>query len=561
MHSELFTQLSILIVIAAILSLIMRLLRQPLMIGYIITGILAGPSFLNIIKDTEGFSVLSTIGIALLLFVIGLELRLDVIKRLRKVVAITTTIQIVGITLICMAIGSFFNFTRAESAIVGLCMSLSSTIIIITLLQEKKQASRLFAQIAIGVLILQDLFATMGKIVLASGSNGNSVSTIMMLLVKGILLTIAVLIVSRFLGRLNKLVESHKELMMVFAIGWAFGVATLYAKVGFSVEIGALLAGIGLAGLPFSHEASSRLKPIRDLFIIIFLITLGSTLLPESISSIIVPSLVFATIVMVVKPLFILLTLGVMGYTKQASFKAAISMSQVSEFSLIFIVAALDQNYVSKSAQSIVGMTALLTFVGSTYLIKYDEKLFSITEKYLRFFERRVAKVEQINAASHHPIVLFGYRKGGAEFIRTFQSMNKHFVVVDYDPEAIELIEKNHVNFVYGDATDPELIDELGLAKSKLVVSNITDPVANEFLAHWLSTNNPSAVFVASAESAYQAAHLYNEGASYVMMPHFIGSEKISTFIKRSGFKKSEFNKFREKHMQYLQAHYSEEPA
>lgn len=561
MHGELFTQLSLVIVLAAVFSVFMRLIRQPLMIGYILTGVVAGPGLLNIIKDSSGFSVLSTIGIALLLFVIGLELRLDVIKRLRKVVLATTTVQIVGVTVICVVIGGLFNLNRVESAIIGLCMSLSSTIIITSLLQEKKQISRLYAQIAIGVLILQDLFATVGKILISTSENGNSTTGIALLLARGIVLTIIVVVISRLIGRVNKIIESHKELMLISAIGWAFGVATLYAKIGFSVEIGALIAGVSLAGLPFTHEASSRLKPIKDLFIVVFLITLGSSLLPQNITGIILPSVVLTLVVIIIKPLIILFTLGIIGYTKQASFKSAIAMSQISEFSLIFITAALHHHLVSQSAQAIVGLVALMTFVCSTYLIKYDDKLYTLSEKYFRFFEGRVAKMEQKNATQTHPIVLFGYRKGGSEFTRTFKNMNKQFLVIDYDPEAIELIEKNHMSYIYGDATDPELIEEIGLARSKLVISNISDPVANEFLAHWLGVNNPTAVFIASADSAYQAAQLYNKGASYVMMPHFIGSEKISTFIKRSGFKKSEFSKFRAKHLQYLQTHYAEEPA
>jgi voltage-gated potassium channel Kch len=211
--------------------------------------------------------------------------------------------------------------------------------------------------------------------------------------------------------------------------------------------------------------------------------------------------------------------------------------------------------------QAVIGLTALITFAGSAYLMKYDDELYRMLEKHLRLFERKVTRFEQNGSLQNYSVVLFGYRKGGAEFIRTFRAMKKRFVVVDYDPDAVELIERQHVNFLYGDATDVELIDELNLHKSKLVVSTISDFATNEFLASWLKTNNPGAVFVASADTAYHAAHLYSEGAAYVMMPHFIGSEKISTFIKRTGFKKSEFNKFREKHLQYLETHYSEEPA
>jgi 23S rRNA U2552 (ribose-2'-O)-methylase RlmE/FtsJ len=250
-----------------------------------------------------------------------------------------------------------------------------------------------------------------------------------------------------------------------------------------------------------------------------------------------------------------------MGYTKRASFKTAVALGQISEFSLVFVVACVHGSFARPEVQAVIGLTALITFAGSAYLMKYDDELYRMLEKHLRLFERKVTRFEQNGSLQNYSVVLFGYRKGGAEFIRTFRAMKKRFVVVDYDPDAVELIERQHVNFLYGDATDVELIDELNLHKSKLVVSTISDFATNEFLASWLKTNNPGAVFVASADTAYHAAHLYSEGAAYVMMPHFIGSEKISTFIKRTGFKKSEFNKFREKHLQYLETHYSEEPA
>lgn len=558
----LFAQLSLVIALGAVISVFMKLLRQPLVIGYIITGILAGPAMLGIIKDESGFTILSTLGVALLLFIVGLELSLKIISKLSKVVFFTTFVQMSAVMIAGAAVARLFHFGRLESLIIGLCLAMSSTIIIVTLLQQKRELTRLFAQIAVGVLIVQDLVATAAKITLSARSGGDGVIEIALLLGRGALVVGALYACSRLLlPRVSKFIESSKELALVLAIGWALGIATLFAKLGFSIEVGALLAGMSLASLPLSHEVASRLRPMRDFFIIVFLITLGSSITYGQLQSALLPVLFFSLLVFLFKPFVILAALGVQGYTKRASFKAAIAMSQISEFSLVFIVAAAHHNYVSGLVQTVIGLTALVTFAGSAYLIKYDDKIFELLERHLQFFERRVTKFEQKNSNQHYPIVLFGYRKGGAEFIRTFKRMNKRFAVVDYDPEAVELVEKQHVTFLYGDASDPELIEELGLDKSKLIVSTISDPAANEFLAHWLSEHNPSAVFVASAESAYQAAKLYSEGASYVMMPHFIGSEKISTFIKRSNFKKSEFSKFREKHLQYLETHYSEEPA
>jgi len=176
----------------------------------------------------------------------------------------------------------------------------------------------------------------------------------------------------------------------------------------------------------------------------------------------------------------------------------------------------------------------------------------------LRLFERKVTRFGQRDAAQKYPLVLIGFRKGGHEFMRTFNRMGKKYVVVDYDPENIEILERKHTHVVYGDATDPELLDELNLDESKLIVSTIGDNETNMFLARWLSTHNPGAVFVCTAERAEYATELYDEGVAYVMMPHYIGSEKINNFIRRNGLKKSEFKNFRDKHLEKLHNHIEE---
>lgn len=563
MHGlDLFTQISLVVVLGAVIAGIMKVLKQPLIIGHIITGILAGPTLFNFIHDEKGFEFLSTFGVALLLFVVGLELSVKIVSRLSRVVFTTTLMQIGMVTAAGAVAARLLHFGRLESVIIGLCLAMSSTIIIVTLLHDKRETMRLYAQIAIGVLLLQDIVATLGKIVLSAKAEGGSLVTLGLLIGRGVLVLLVLYLVSKYvLPKLVKIMQSSKELLFIFTLAWALGIATLFAKIGFSVEVGALFAGVSMAGLPASHEMSSRLRPLRDFFIIIFLVTLGHTLVPGQLKGLVVPALLFSVVVFMVKPLVVLVTLGVMGYTKRASFKTAVALSQISEFSLVFVVACVHGNFARPEVQAVIGLTALITFAGSAYLMKYDDELYTKLEKHLRLFERKVTKLEQKGSLQNYSVVLFGYRKGGAEFIRTFRAMKKRFVVVDYDPDAVELIERQHVNFLYGDATDVELIEELNLDRSKLVVSTISDFATNEFLASWLKANNPSAVFVASADTAYHAAHLYSEGAAYVMMPHFIGSEKISTFIKRTGFKKSEFNKFREKHLHYLETHYSEEPA
>jgi Kef-type K+ transport system membrane component KefB/Trk K+ transport system NAD-binding subunit len=561
LHSDLFSEIGTIIALATAVALVMRFLRQPLIIGHIITGILAGPTLLRLIHEQTAFSGLSDMGVALLLFIIGLDLSTKVFSRVGKAVVVTTITQVGAVTGIGFLGSRLLGFGELESAILGLGLAMSSTIIIVKLLNDKKETNRLYAQIAIGVLLLQDVVATLAKIALAakSGNKDPQMATINVLLLRGAGLMIALYTLSRYIvPRLSHTLEHTKELMLLFALGWGLGFSLLFQKAGFSIEIGALFAGVSLASLPYSREMASRLKSLRDFFIVIFFITLGQGIAPDKLVHVIFPAVALSLIVLLIKPFVVLVTLGALGYTKRASFKTAVSMSQVSEFSLVFLVAALSAGLVSERAATTITLTALITFAASTYLIKYDGQLYKALEERLKLFERHVTKLEQSSARHHYPIVLFGYHKGGHEFMRTFTSMGKRFVVVDYDPDAAESLEQQQVNFLYGDANDPELLEEVGLERAKLIVSTMSDNETNKFIAHWLQTHNPAAVFVCSADGAEHAAELYEDGAAYVMLPHYIGSEKISNFIRKNGFNKTEFKRFREKHLVYLQSHHEE---
>jgi Kef-type K+ transport system membrane component KefB len=556
---HLFTELSILLAIAAGIAILMRALRQPLIIGYIVTGIIAGPTFLGLIHDATAFSALGSLGVAILLFIIGLDLNTKIISRLGKVVFLVTLAQMGVITWAGFLTARLLDFGKLESAVIGLGLAMSSTIIIVKLLNDKKETTRLYAQITIGILILQDFVATAGKIGLAAKAEGGSADDIVFLLGRGVAVTALLFVASRHvIPRFTRALESSKELLLLFSLGWALGIASLFEAVGFSIEIGALFAGISLASLPYSNEMASRLKPLRDFFLVIFFITLGQAMAPGKMMDSLGLALIFSFIVLVIKPLLVLVTMGLLGYTKRASFKTGVSLSQISEFSLVFVSAAVATGLVREQAATTITLVALITFAASTYLIKYDDILYRQLEHHLRFFERKVTKIEQHEAINSYPIVMFGYNKGGHEFRKTFKNMQKKFVVVDYDPDVIDSLEQQQIPYLYGDAVDPELLEEVHLDKSKLVVSTISDHKTNMFLAHWLGKHNPHAVFVCSADSAEHASDLYADGTSYVMIPHYIGSEKLSAFIKKNGFSKGEFKKYREKHLTYLQSHYDE---
>lgn len=550
-HNSIFIQLSLVVVVGAIVSLIMRLLRQPLIMGYILTGILAGPTVFNFIGDQHTFETFSEIGIALLLFIVGLGLNMNVFRSLGKVALSTALSILLAVGASGFIASQLLGFAKGESLILGLAMFFSSTIIILKVLTDKKELNRLYGQLAIGVILLDDIVATLALVVVAAiGTSGNlSLTEIGWLIGKGVLLALALVVVaSKILPWLTRQFANSQELLFLFTVAWGFGVASMFDLVGFSMEVGALFAGVSMASLPYATEMSSRLKPLRDFFVILFFITLGSTFSFDGILSNIIPALVLSAIVVFGKPLFVMTSLGLLGYTKLTSFKAGIHLSQISEFSIILVVFAYSVGLVSEQASTLITLVALITIAASTYLMKYDDRLYVLWEERLRMFERRITK-EQKRPSLNYPLILFGYQKGGHEFVRTFRELKKRYVVVDYDPEVIEHLEEQGIRHAYGDATDPELLDEIGIDKAKLVVSTVTDLATNLSLLNTLRHENPHAVFICHADNYDHAAELYNLGATYVMLPHFIGSEQISAFIKRHGLSHQAFDQYRQKHL------------
>jgi Kef-type K+ transport system membrane component KefB len=554
MHNlDIFTQLSILIVAVAIVSMIAKKLRQPLILGYIITGLLLGPSLLGLIPHSETFETFSKIGIAQLLFIIGLGLNVAVFRKLGKVVVLTALLELVVVGSIGFFVGAGMGFSFTEALLIGLALFFSSTIIIVKMLSDKKEQTRLHGQIAIGVILLDDIVATIALLFIAAGSGGFGVTELGFLFIKGIALAFVLYFVStKILPKLTKQFASSQELLFIFTLAWGFGIASLFQFIGFSIEVGALFAGVALATLPYAQEMVSRLKPLRDFFVVLFFITLGGSLDIHNLAAGIFPAIILSLIVIFLKPLAVMLGLGLFGYTKRTSFKAGINLSQISEFSIILIVLAVASGLASPALSAIITLVAIITIATSTYLMQYDNAILAKLERRFRFFKEQLNHEEEEKTINHHSMILFGYKKGGHEFVKTFKQMRKKYLVVDYNPTVIEMLEHQHIPFLYGDATDIELLREIGIKQAKLIVSTITDSSTNQQLLHYIHRVNPGVITVFHADNYEEATGLYRHGATYVMLPHYIGSERISAFIRKHGTSKTAFQKYRQKHLMNL---------
>src|SRR5581483_3378526 len=219
-------------------------------------------------------------------------------------------------------------------------------------------------------------------------------------------------------------------------------------------------------------------------------------------------------------------------------FKASVALAQVSEFSIVLVLLAEKRGLIDSSLVTAITFIALCSIAASSYLILFSDRLYGKLDRFLDIFERSQTHNEPA-VQRDYEMVLFGYQKGGHEFVKAFRQISKNFVVIDYDPEVIDTLEERKIHHIYGDATDVELLEEANVAKAKLVVSTITDPQATSFLLGFIKSKHSDAIVIAQADSPKQAAKLYDEGASYVILPHFIGGEKIGTFVRKAGYRKS----------------------
>lgn len=559
MEKSIFFEIALVLSLGTLVSLIMRIIKQPMIIGYILTGILASPAALNLIHDGEALESLSTIGISLLLFIVGLGLNPKTIKELGLVSGITGVAQVLFSTIIGYFVMVFLGRSWQEALVVGVALAFSSTILGLKLLSDKKEQSRLYGRIAVGVLLVQDILATIALVFVSTSGSDFSLGGFAILALKGLMIGLPIFLFSFFaLPKLTKFIGSSQEFLFLFALAWGFGIGALFKFAGYSLEIGSLIAGVSLAVNPLAQEVGARLKPIRDFFLIVFFIYLGSQLGKSDIGANLPLALLFSAIVLITNPITIALPMIFLKHTKLNAFRVGMIMAQISEFSLIFTVLAAQKNIISNNTVGLVTLIGFITIAVSSYMIIYSDQLYYALSKIFPFMLNHTSVNKEKNF--HLEMVIFGYRKGGSEFIRLFEKLNKKYALIDYDPEIIESMNQKNVPYIFGDATDIELLEEINISKAKLAVSVISDHATNLFLLDWLSKHNSDCVFICNSDNYRHAIDLYEAGASYVLLPHLVGSEKISSFIKKSRLHKNEFKRYRQKHIADIEIYLESKP-
>ncbi|MFA6428941.1 MAG: cation:proton antiporter [Patescibacteria group bacterium] len=549
-----FSEISIILVIAAGLAVVMQSLRLPLILGYIITGILAGPAVFHLVQSPESLSVFSQLGITVLLFLVGLNLSPRVLRDVGKAAIVTGLGQIAVLFSLGYWIARAFDFGAIECVYIGLSVTFASTIIALKFLSDKKDLEQLYGKIAAGILLVQDLFATLVLLSLSSW-NGSSVSrgAVIGTLANVVTLAAGLYVVNRFvLARLTKYFASSQEFLFLFSLGWGLGVATLFRFVGLSLEVGALTAGVILASSPYHFEISAKMRLLRDFFITLFFVFLGYQAHVSLATFFTWPVAIFSLLIVCVSPLVIFILLTRLGYAKKTAFFSGITLSQMSEFAFLLLMLGLRNGHISQEVAGMMTMVGLVSIVVSSLMIMQAERLYALFTPVLAWFERRTIIAEK-HTCKPHDVLLFGCHRLGQDFLPSLIKQERRYLVVDFNPDVIARLHQQKIPCRYGDAEDNEFLDELCLPKVKMIISTIPDVEANLFILHKARKADRDMIVVAVAQNMEEAMMLYRDGASYVIMPHYLGGNYATLMLDRFGFDGERFREEGARHVVHLQ--------
>ncbi|MDX1692914.1 MAG: cation:proton antiporter [Ketobacteraceae bacterium] len=553
-HAAPFYELTALVVLAAAIGFFGVLLRQPMIVSFIAVGVVAGPSVLNIVQSHEHIELLAELGIAVLLFLVGLKLDLKLIRTLGPVALATGLGQVAFTSGIGYLLGIALGFDTVTSLYVAVALTFSSTIIIVKLLSDKREVDSLHGRIAVGFLIVQDLVVVLAMMVLSAlgvgaqaGTENSALTQIGSVIGYGIVMLVFVLLFIRYLATpLVSRVARSQELLITFAIGWATLLAAIGSQLGFSKELGGLLAGISLASTPFREAIVARLASLRDFLLLFFFIALGTQLDLSLLGAQVFPALIFSIFVLIGNPLIVMVIMGLMGYRKRTGFLAGLTVAQISEFSLIFMAMGLSLGHVSRDALGLVTLVGLITIAISVYMITYSHSLYRKLEYWLRFFERNQpfreeALEKQPSSQQPYDAILFGLGRYGKAIAHFLQKEGFRLLAIDFNPDEVRRWRKQGHPVMYGDASDPAFVNDLPLQGVKWVVSampqhdiGVTHEDPRIALIEGLKQQHYAGGIAISTQHAHDQQILKKSGATLVLLPFHDAAERAVERMKAS---------------------------
>jgi Kef-type K+ transport system membrane component KefB len=555
--TDTFVQLSAVVGLAVFLAMIMRLLKQPMMIGYILTGILAGPLVFNFVRPGDHLDVFSHLGVSLLLFLVGLGLDPKNIRDVGPIAVITGMAQMAVTFVFGFAIAVALNFAMVSALYLAIAFTFSSTIIVLRILQEKESEDSLYGRIAIGFLLVQDLAAMIIFVFVGALNDQSSLlTTILLLTAKFALVVLGFVLLSKYvIPTLERRVGDNKELLFLSALAICFLCSAAFTLLGFSRELGALAAGLLLSRAVYFREVGTRIQPLRDFFLVVFFVYIGANMVATSLSSVLIPVVIFSAFILIGNPLILLFIMVRQGYTRKTSFFVGLTVAQISEFSLILISIAMSLGHVDASLLTITTFVGLTTIALCSYMMTYNERLYEFLFPLIKRLTPNAHErdtQDDLADANGVEVLLFGAHRLGGGLLERVREEGVSYLVIDHDPHLIQRLKEQHVVAHFGSADDAVFLDTLDFSKLKLVISTIPDQEVSMFLAGYLKHRRPSVSFIAVAHHQSHAEQLYDAGACYVVMPPYLGRRFMVDLFKKNLFNATKYAQEKSKHLKDL---------
>ncbi len=548
MGYSLFYDVGIAVAAATILAVIFNLLKQPTILGYIVAGLLIGP-VLGIVKDTAVLGNFSEIGIALLLFIIGIELDIKRIKQLGLSSLGVGFLQVLITAVISYFLATMVGFSPLQAIYVGLIVTFSSTMVVIKLLSDKNELDSLHGGLVLGILIVQDLLAVLAMALLGTISNFTP-AAIGAVVGKGAVLILSAIAAGYLLNKVMKYAVRSKELLFIFALSVCMVFAAWAAFLDYSLAIGAFVAGIILGNTQYNYEVAGKVKPLRDFFLTLFFVSLGMQITLSNSNGLLAKTAAAALMVVVLKPVITFLITKAFRFGNRTALLASAQLGQVSEFSLIIVAGGISLGHIGKEFFSITALLTMATFALTAYVIKFDNAIYSALGPFMRVFERLSAKEEHLSSLPKKlkgHIIVFGVYKMGGKLIQLLRQKKEKIVVLDYNPEKIRDLIKEGVNCICSDMGNWDIDKMLEYRAAKAIISTVRDKDNNLALIGRIRASGSKAAIIVAAFSEEEAVELYKKGADYIVLPDQMAGEHIVSDLIRK--KTSELRKLAKSNM------------
>lgn len=549
MH-DLIGDITLSILFAWMLGMLAHVARQPLILSYLVGGFVIGPYGIGWVKSEQSISTISELGLIFMLFMIGLEIDLKKIVRAGRVILFAAGGQLIGGcvlgVLMFLAIGLGLGAGRFDALYVAVACALSSTVIIVKVLYEKRELDTLPGRITLGVLVLQDIFAILFLAVQPSLDN-LQISIILLSVARVAVLVATAWALSRYvLPKLFSQIARRPELVMLGALAWCFLIGEIAERLHLSREMGSLVAGVSLSTFPYALDVTAKVTTLRDFFITLFFVALGMTI-PIPDRSVIGLALIVAAFTVVSRLITTFVPLYLMKQGLRASLLPAINLAQISEFSLVVIQTGVLAKHISMQTANAVSFAFVLLAVLSTFLIGRSDQIVRAAIGPLKRLGLRDLDATEPGAGepgeghgTARRIVILGFFRAASALLSEIEQRDKSMLgqitVVDFNPNVFRNLAARGLHVIYGDISNVETLVHAGIGSAEIVILSVPDALLkgadNEKLVRHVRTLNPKAKIISTADMLADVGDQYSAGANYVTVPRFTDAQELFLAIE-----------------------------